>query len=86
QSTTRVEGKAPFTKHLLRLRRIGDTHVVGGTVAEMLLKNANDGTSAYELMAGLFRILCANSLVAQVSTLESTKVRHTGSNQKVIDN
>jgi hypothetical protein len=59
---------------------------VGDTVCEMLLKNANDGTSAYDLMAGLFRIRCLNSLVTQTSTLDSVKVRHSGDVQgKVIE-
>ena len=80
QSTSRDVSKKDFTKHLLRLRRLDNetAHSVGGTVCEVLLKNANDGTSAYELMAGLFRIQCLNSLVSQTSTLDSLKVRHTG--------
>lgn len=80
QSRTRIEGKAEFTKHLIRLCRIDDgkSYSVGDNVCEILLKNANDGTSAYELMAGLFRIRCLNSLVAQVGTLEAIKVRHSG--------
>ena len=86
QSMTRVEGKAPFTKHLLRLRKIDNTLRVNDVLPEILLKNANDGTCAYELMAGLFRIACLNSLVAQISTLESTKVRHSGTQRNVIDN
>lgn len=88
QSLSRIEGKAAFTKHLIRLRRIDDgkTYNVGDTVCEILLKNANDGTSAYELMAGLFRVRCLNSLVAQTGTIEETKVRHSGDVQgKVID-
>jgi len=88
QSGTRTEGKADFTKHLIRLRRIDDgkTYHVGDTVCEILLKNANDGTSAYELMAGLFRVRCLNSLVTQTGTIEETKVRHSGDVQgKVID-
>lgn len=88
QATSRTEGKAEFTKHLIRLRRIDDgkTYNVGDTVCEILLKNANDGTSAYELMAGLFRIRCMNSLVAQTGTVEEIKVRHSGDVQgKVID-
>lgn len=54
QSVSRTEGKANFTKHLIRLRRLDDGNVykVGDTVCEILLKNANDGTSAYELLAG----------------------------------
>lgn len=88
QSTTRDPGKADYTKHLLRLRRLDDDakHNVGGTVAEMLLKNANDGTSAYDLMAGLFRIQCLNSLVTQTATIDTVKVRHSGDVQgKVIE-
>lgn len=88
QSKSRDENKREFTKHLVRLRRIDDDqkYKVGDTVCEILLKNANDGTSAYELMAGLFRIVCMNSLVAQKGTLESTKVYHSGNVQdKVIE-
>jgi hypothetical protein len=80
QSNTRVPGKAPFTKHMIRIRHVDamTKHAVGDTVMEMLLKNANDGTSAYDLMAGLFRICCLNSLVAQTGTIDSVKVRHSG--------
>jgi hypothetical protein len=88
QSHTRIEGKAAFTKHLIRLRHIDDgrTYAVGDNVCEILLKNANDGTSAYELMAGLYRIRCLNSLVAQVGTVEAIKVRHSGDvSSKVIE-
>lgn len=86
QSLTRVEGKAPFTKHLLRIRKMDTdaTYSVGDTVAEMLLKNANDGTSVYDLFAGLFRIACLNSLVAALGSIDSVKVRHTGRN--IVDN
>jgi uncharacterized protein DUF932 len=88
QSVARDEGKAPFTKHLIRLRRIEQDNrfKVGDTVCEILLKNANDGTSAYDLMAGLFRICCLNSLVTQTGTIDSVKVRHSGDvNAKVIE-
>lgn len=88
QSPCRTEGKRDFTKHLIRLRKIDDDRQfrVGDTVCEILLKNANDGTSAYEIMAGLFRIACLNSLVAQTGTIDSHKVRHSGQVQdKVIE-
>lgn len=88
QSNSRDVNKREFTKHLVRLRRIDDNikYQVGDTICEILLKNANDGTSAYELMAGLFRITCLNSMVAQKGTLESTKVYHSGNVQdKVIE-
>lgn len=86
QSLTRVPGKAPFTKHMLRIRALdsGAQYRVGDTVAEMLLKNANDGTACYELMSALFRIACLNSLVAMKEAIDSVKIRHTG--RDIVDN
>lgn len=79
QSSARDPGKAPFTKHLIRLRRLdGKQRQVGDTIFEMLLKNANDGTAAYHLMGGLWRIRCMNSLVAKTKTLAEVTIRHTG--------
>src|SRR5688572_965709 len=76
QSVSRIPGREDFTKHLLRLRMLDAAvkHTVGDTVMEMLLKNANDGTSAYDLLAGLFRISCLNSLVCQTGTIDTVKV------------
>ena len=87
QSVTRIAGKENFTRHLLRLRRLDDEtkYRAGDTVFEMLLRNANDGTSAYDLMAGLFRIACLNSLVSLSETISSVKVRHSGNERKVRD-
>lgn len=80
QSNSRERGHENHTKHMLRFRRLDDDtkYKVGDTVAEMILKNANDGSSVYDLMAGLFRIACLNSLVAQTSTIDSVKIRHSG--------
>ena len=88
QSASRDASKTDYTRHLIRLRRLDNArqYRVGDAVCEIILKNANDGTTAYELMAGLFRIRCLNSLVAWIATVESIKVRHSGDAlQKVID-
>ena len=80
QSTTRDPGKKDFTKHIVRLRRFDgeSAQMVNGAVLNQYLKNANDGTSAYELLAGLFREICSNGLVAQTATIDTVKVRHSG--------
>ena len=80
QSVARLDDRKDYTKHLIRLRRLDSAtkYSVGDTTCEMLLKNANDGTSAYDLMAGLFRICCLNSMVTQTSTIDTVKVRHSG--------
>ena len=80
QSVARMADRKLFTKHLLRIRQLDETRSFksGDVVPEMLLKNANDGSGAYDLMAALFRIACLNSMVSLVSQLSSCKVRHTG--------
>lgn len=85
QARTRDESRRDFTKHMIRMRRLDDgkNYSVGDNVFEIILKNANDGTAAYDLMAGLFRIRCLNSLVTQTATLDSLKVRHTGTADSV---
>ena len=88
QSASRDATKTDYTKHMIRLRRLDNAqkYRVGDAVCEIILRNANDGTSAYELMAGLFRIRCLNSLVARIATVNSIKVRHSGDAlEKVVD-
>lgn len=88
QCVTRDESKKAFTKHLVRLRRFDnvESYKVGGTVCEALLKNANDGSAAYDLMSALWRILCMNSMVAKTSSLADVKIRHSGDvTSKVIE-
>lgn len=81
QIACRKAGNTPYAKHLIRLRPVDERFVykVGDTVCEVILKNANDGTSKYELMAGMFRIRCMNSLVVQESELANVVIRHMGS-------
>lgn len=88
QAVARIDDRVSHTKHLIRLRKMDEVQkfTVGDTVMECYLKNANDGTSVYDLMAGLFRVQCLNSLVAQTSTIDTVKVRHSGDVQgKVIE-
>ncbi len=54
----------------------GEEELIPSNVCGILLKNANDGTSAYELMTGMFRIRCMNSIVARTGTIDAIKVRH----------
>jgi hypothetical protein len=81
QGLTRTPGKAPFTKHILRLRKMGDgTYRVGDTVAEATLRNGNDGTCRYSLASMLFRIICLNGMSCQLAEIEDVRVGHIGKN------
>jgi hypothetical protein len=85
QSTARDLGRRDFTKHMIRLRRMGEArYQVGDVIAEAILKNANDGSAAYDLLLGLFRIRCLNGMVAKFGDVDAVKVRHTGSPETVM--
>ena len=62
QGQSRVEGKAEFTKHMIRTRHAG--HVSTRPEAnEIILINSHDGASSYQMLAGVFRFVCCNGLV-----------------------
>jgi hypothetical protein len=91
QSRSRIPGKADFTKHMVRFRPADlfeGPLAVGDVFPELVLSNAHDGTSAYNLMLGLFRLACSNGLVCQAEDLGSLSIRHSGGEgfeQQVID-
>jgi hypothetical protein len=74
-----------FQKHMLRFRKYDGTNptlAVGDSFVEMVLINSHDGTSAYQLQAGLFRLVCSNGLVIADSTFENIKMKHQGFDPK----
>lgn len=77
QSRTRDEERQGHSKHLIRFRPTDVVPTVGGLCPELVLVNSHDGTSAYQLFAGLFRFICANGLMVG-DTFEAVKVRHQG--------
>ena len=77
QSRSRVAGKQFFTKHMLRFRSDNQAHVVGDSLLETVLVNSHDGTSSYQIMLGIYRLVCSNGMIAG-DTFESIKVRHVG--------
>jgi hypothetical protein len=77
QSRSRIEGRQAFTKHLLRLRHANDLGYSLPDVHEIVLVNSHDGTSAYNLYSGVFRLVCTNGLI-RGDFSDMMKVRHTG--------
>lgn len=67
QGGSRDEEKRGFTKHMIRMRHAGDSLArmknVGDVTREVVLLNSHDGTSSYQLMNGLFRLVCTNGLI-----------------------
>lgn len=67
-----------FQKHMIRFRRSEQGLAVGDVFPEVVLVNSHDGSSAYNLMAGLHRLVCSNGLVVCDSELSATRVTHKG--------
>jgi hypothetical protein len=89
QCRTRDDSKREFTKHLLRLRHMNELSLATLNEArkdshgEIVLKNANDGTASYQLMSGVFRIVCTNGLIAASELFDAIRVKHSGSLESV---
>jgi hypothetical protein len=89
QSRTRIAGKAPFTKHMIRLRHVDQlAPALHDEVPELVLVNSHDRSSAYKLFAGIFRLVCSNGMIVQSEDYGSFSLRHSGSRdlrQQIID-
>jgi hypothetical protein len=76
QQRSRAADRDPYTKHMLRLRRLDCFEMKQSDgVAEVILINAHDGTAAYQIKAGYFRFVCSNGIIAG-NTMAGIKVVH----------
>jgi len=70
-----------FQKHLIRLRK-NDTLRSGGfnneVIPEIVLINSHDTGAAFHIMAGMFRMVCANGLIVADNLFGSQRVVHVG--------
>jgi Domain of unknown function (DUF932) len=55
QGASRIEGKAEFTKHMIRMRHAGQVQT-RPEANEIILINSHDGASSYQMLAGMFRL------------------------------
>lgn len=79
QGGSRDDEKRGFTKHLIRLRHARDMEkAVGEYFRELVLLNSHDGTSSYQLMSGVFRLVCSNGMVVCDGQAQLLRVAHKG--------
>jgi hypothetical protein len=75
-------------KHLIRLRHNDldmESFGVGDSFPEMLLMNAHNGLGSYDLMAGIYRMVCSNGMVISEADFGKIHIRHIGfESQQVI--
>ncbi|WP_025807854.1 DUF932 domain-containing protein [Pseudomonas chlororaphis] len=75
QTRVRNEDRREFTKHLIRLRHANQIN--GAEANEVILLNSHDGTSSYQMLAGMFKFVCHNGLVCGDITAD-IRVPHKG--------
>ena len=75
QIRVRDESRHEYTKHMIRLRHA--TQITGREANEIILLNSHDGTSSYQMLAGMLRFVCQNGMV-RGDTLNDIRIPHKG--------
>jgi hypothetical protein len=65
-----------FTKHIVRFAN--KDFKVNGERIEIVGVNSHNRAAAFSLMAGVFRLVCSNGMVAKTSDFGSFKIKHIG--------
>jgi hypothetical protein len=71
--------------HIVRLDLPGYENIqVKEYKPQVIIQNAHDGTSSIRIMAGVFRLVCSNGLVAGDTSL-NIRLRHVGLKQEMVE-
>ena len=77
-----------YQKHLITFEhpdyRKGEEGEVDSEHPQLLLMNSHDGTSKFQLEAGIFRLVCSNGMVIKSEDMGSVSIRHMGYDFKII--
>jgi hypothetical protein len=73
QTRVRDQDKREHTKHMIRMRP--GNEITGEDVNEIILLNSHDGSSSYQMLAGMFRFVCQNGMVCG-ETVGEVRVPH----------
>jgi len=76
QTRTRSGSDPTYARHMIRLRRVRESLTLVDCIPEICLINAHDGTSAYQLLAGLYRPLCTNGLLCRMGDFAVIRIPH----------
>jgi hypothetical protein len=74
----RLEKRVGFQKHMIRFQHNSSLVTAPDFTPEIVLVNSHDRSSAYQLHAGIFRLVCGNGMIAADTTFDRIAIRHTG--------
>ena len=76
---TRSRSASPLhARHIVRLRRRFETVQLRDSAPEIIFLNSHDGSSAYQLRVGIFRVVCTNGLIVSRGAIPTFSVPHRG--------
>lgn len=81
QARSRTEDGRVYTRHVVKMthkdnlkpkadRRVGDV------IPQIVLTNSHNRTSSFQLMAGLYRLVCSNGMVTSAGEFANVRVLH----------
>lgn len=73
-----IEARSTHLHHIIKDETLPE-------VPEIVLMNSHDGTSAYKLMLGMFRLVCCNGLIIKSGDVREVSVRHSGKESLIDD-
>jgi hypothetical protein len=79
QTKSRLEERQEFGKHLIRFRHESNLASTkgDGLFSEIVMINSHDGSTSYQLRAGIYRLVCSNGLIVGDDCFER-RVKHQG--------
>jgi hypothetical protein len=76
ESRVRDKNNKPFAKHMIRFRHHSMVEK-GGNLPEIVMVNSHNGTTSYQLRAGIYRLVCGNGLIVG-NDFFYRKIKHQG--------
>jgi len=74
-SSVKQTGKGIHSLHEVKFRN-SELPKVGDTLVEAVIRNSHNGTAAFSMGAGLFRLVCSNGLTVPTAVAEKFSMRH----------
>jgi Domain of unknown function (DUF932) len=78
QSLARTPDKQPYAKHMITFRHASKLEKVGDKAPEVVIVNAHDGSSTFDLFLGVYVKVCANGLIVSGDNAKYVSVSHRG--------
>lgn len=69
--------RAGFQKHMIKFQH-PETRLTNDERLELVLVNSTDGSCSYQLLLGVFRMICSNGAIVGDHLYDMPKIRHMG--------